>query len=45
TTEDKAKRGRPGEATDFIVVLAAHDKGRAHLKASKLLASASRRPT
>ncbi|EUA85019.1 hypothetical protein [Mycobacteroides abscessus] len=39
TTEDKAKTEvGPGEATDFIVVLAAHDKGRAQLKASKLLA-------
>ncbi len=28
----------PGEVTDFIVVLAAHDKGRAQAKASKLLA-------
>lgn len=28
----------PGEVTDFVVVLAGHDKGRAQLKASKLLA-------
>ena len=28
----------PGDITDFIVVLTAHDKGRAQLKASKLLA-------
>lgn len=28
----------PGAVTDFIVVLAAHDKGRAQAKASKLLA-------
>lgn len=39
TEEDKARTEvGPGEVTDFIVVLAAHDKGRAQLKASKLLA-------
>lgn len=36
TEEDKAKTEvAPGEVTDFIVVLAQHDKGRAQLKASK----------
>lgn len=39
TSEAKASTEvGPGEVTDFIVVLAAHDKGRAQLKASKLLA-------
>lgn len=28
----------PGDVTDFIVVLATHDKGRAHAEASKALA-------
>lgn len=37
-TENAKTEVEAGEITDFIVVLAAHDKGRAQLKASKLLA-------